>query len=87
MSLKFSDFKNRIKKETFSDAKIGEYCQFSDEEDSKTNINTKSDDNISTWITIIIIFSLANAIVLCLIAYLIFKIKKNKESLDIPEKA
>ena len=86
-SIKFSDFKNIIKKETFSDAKIGEYCQFSDEEDSKTDINTKSDDNIATWITIITIFSLANAVIIGVIVYLIFKIKKNKESLDIPEKA
>ena len=83
MSIKYTDFKNKIKKESFSDQKIGEYCQFSDEENS--NENTKNDNNISTWISIIIIFSLANSIIIGVIAYLIIKIKNNKDSLNIPE--
>ena len=93
-NIKYADFKKKIINETFSDEKIGNYCQFTNEEESKPEPepepepepkqNTKKDEDNTTWITIIIIFCNLDAILLVAIGLFIFKIKDkdNKSRLN-----
>ena len=65
-SIKYIDFKNIIEKESFSDEKIGNYCQFSNEENGQqTNVITYEKNNI--WKILIIIFSVINALIIIVV--------------------
>lgn len=79
-SIKYIDFKNIIEKESFSDEKIGNYCQFSNEENGQqTNVITYEKNNI--WKILIIIFSVINALIIIVIVYFLFKVKNQKQKL------
>ena len=79
-TIEYNMFKNKIISDSWTYEETGKYCGFLKEEDKKP----KNDKNISkkTWVIIIIIFGLLNAIFIGLIIYLLLS---KKSFQDIPE--